>query len=254
MTIRISTGMRNALSANLGYAGALNQGAIDIYSGSQPISADAAPTGTLLGTITVGSSPRTVEVQASATLTLSGATGAVNSVLVGGVSISGGVIFRGDLATTAQDVALSINAGGMFVATASGAVLTVKPRPGMGALLNGVALSATTTTLVATSSGNFTGGVNPLNGLLFSESVAGVVSKPLITPWGFIGIANGTAGWFRMVGSVADAGSAIVSAPYLVRVDGSVATSGADMNLSNIVIAVGAPNTIDSFTWTTPSA
>ena len=40
----------------------------------------------------------------------------------------------------------------------------------------------------------------------------------------------------------------------LVRLDGSIATSGADMNLSNIVIAIGAPTTIDSFTVTMPAS
>lgn len=50
MTVKLSTGDRNAaLDAR---AAAYTGGVIYVYSGTQPIGADAAPTGTLLGVIT----------------------------------------------------------------------------------------------------------------------------------------------------------------------------------------------------------
>ncbi|WP_230680533.1 hypothetical protein, partial [Streptococcus pneumoniae] len=69
--------------------------------------------------------------------------------------------------------------------------------------------------------------------------------------WSFNGLAAATAGYFRMKASAVD-GDALSTT--LVRLDGSIATSGADMNLSNIVIAIGAPTTIDSFTVTMPAS
>lgn len=53
MTVKLSTGLRNAMSGLIGFAGALNGGVIEVYTGPQPLTADAAPTGTLLGRVTL---------------------------------------------------------------------------------------------------------------------------------------------------------------------------------------------------------
>jgi hypothetical protein len=64
------------------------------------------------------------------------------------------------------------------------------------------------------------------------------------------GVAAGTAGYFRLKANGVDAGTLSTSLP---RMDGSVAVSGGDLNLSNIAIAIGAPTTIDTFNWTIPA-
>jgi hypothetical protein len=110
--------------------------------------------------------------------------------------------------------------------------------------------SAATGTLLGTvtlASGAFTPG-SPTNGLTFAAAANGAVSKS--GTWSFVGIAAGTAGWFRLKGNGVDGGGASTTLP---RLDGSVATSGADLNLSNIGIAIGAPNTIDTFDWVQPA-
>jgi hypothetical protein len=56
MTIRLSTGARNAMlgnGTNAGLRAALAAGFLYIYSGSQPATADLGATGTLLGKVTV---------------------------------------------------------------------------------------------------------------------------------------------------------------------------------------------------------
>lgn len=256
MTVRLSTGARNAIAGALGFAGVFNKCSINIYSGTQPASADSAATGTLLGTVTLSSLPLTQESQASQTITVAGASGSINTVTVGAVNIipDGAVPFRTDAATTASDLCDAINRNGLFTASVAGAVVTVKPRPGAGATYNGVAFATTVTTLTATvGAATLTGGVSPVNALSFNAPVAGVVSKPSGAVWSFLGVAAGTAGWFRVVGSVLDSGASISAAPYLARLDGSIATSGGDLNLSNTSIAVSSPNTIDSFAFTIPS-
>lgn len=150
MTVRLSTGLRNNLASTTGFSSTFANGIIEIYSGTQPANADAAVTGTLLGTVTL-------------------------------------------------------------------------------------------------ASGAFTAGVST-NGLTFAAASGGAVSKS--GTWSFNGVAAGTAGWFRLKGNGVDAGAISTTLP---RLDGSIATSGADMNLSNITIAIGAPNTIDSFTFTIPA-
>lgn len=50
--IRMSTGLRDAVVSNYGVAAMLTGGLIKLYSGSQPSSADAPASGTLLGAVT----------------------------------------------------------------------------------------------------------------------------------------------------------------------------------------------------------
>lgn len=150
MTLRLSTKLRDNLAGTTGFAATFANGVAEVYSGTQPATADAAVTGTLLGTVTLGS-------------------------------------------------------------------------------------------------GAFTPG-SPTNGLTFAAASGGAVSKSGV--WSFNGVAVGTAGWFRLKANAVDAGGISTVLP---RLDGSVAVSGADMNLSNISIAIGAPTTIDTFTWTQPA-
>ena len=110
--------------------------------------------------------------------------------------------------------------------------------------------SAATGTLLGTitlNSGAFVAGT-ATNGLTFAAAANGAVSKSGV--WSFNGLAAGTAGWFRLKGNALDNDALSTTLP---RLDGSIATSGADLNLSNIAISIGAPNTVDSFTFTFPA-
>jgi len=153
MTVRLSTKLRSNLAGTTGFAATFANGIIEIRSGTQPASADAAATGTLLGTVTL-------------------------------------------------------------------------------------------------ASGAFTPG-SPASGLTFATAADGAVSKSGV--WSFNGVAAGTAGWFRFKGNAVDSGADDSIAKASPRLDGSVAVSGGDMNLSNISITIGAPTTCDSFTWTQPA-
>ena len=52
MTIKLSTGLRTNLAGALGFGATFNNGAIFVYSGPQPLSADSPASGTLLGIVT----------------------------------------------------------------------------------------------------------------------------------------------------------------------------------------------------------
>ena len=110
--------------------------------------------------------------------------------------------------------------------------------------------SAATGTLLGTVTLNslpFVPG-SPTNGLTFGAAAGGVLAKSGV--WAFSGIAAGTAGWFRLKANALDNDALSTTLP---RLDGSVGVSGADMNLSNIAISVGAPTTVDSFTIAMPA-
>lgn len=252
--IRLSTQLRNNIVGPKGVGATFAGGIAEIRTGTQPTTGDAAATGTLLGVLTMASGAFTAETRASATLTLAGTSGSVNTVNVGttgpvNIIPLGAVNFTTDLTTTAAALRDAIIRAGIYHATSSGAVVTVIAPNGTGDAHNGLALSATVTTMTATSSGNMTGGVDAVNGLQFAAPVDGVLSKS--GTWSFNGIAVGTAGWFRFKQSALDDNTLSTT---LARLDGSIATSGADMNLSNISITVGSPVTVDTLTITMPAS
>lgn len=132
-----------------------------------------------------------------------------------------------------------------FAATFANGIIEV--RTGAQPSSADVAPPGTLLGIVTLNSGAFAPG-QPGNGLTFAAPANGAVSKSGV--WSFVGLANGTAGWFRLKANALDNDSLSTTLP---RVDGSIAVSGADLNLSNIAIAVGAPSTIDSFVWTQPA-
>lgn len=91
----------------------------------------------------------------------------------------------------------------------------------------------------------------PDNGLNFDAPVNRVLSKAADEVWRGLGIAPGTAGWFRFVANPSDNGMASTT---LSRIDGTVgqAGSGADMIVSTVSVADGQPVTVDAFNLTTP--
>jgi hypothetical protein len=257
MTFRLSTGIRNFLNKQGSIDDALRNGWIEIYSGSQPSSADAAATGTLLCTISNASGALTHEVLSSGTVTLNtGASGSVTSITVNSVEVLGATVaFNTTLSQTATDVAAQINRYRSvpdYTASASGAVVTINPRPGTGTGPNGYVVATTATTITKTDV-NMAGGVAAVNGLSFDVSTSGVMPKLTTQTWSGVNAASGTAGWFRQYGSVADA-SALDSAGTVLRVDGSVATSGAEMNLNSTAFTAAATTTLSTWGMTIPAA
>lgn len=103
--------------------------------------------------------------------------------------------------------------------------------------------------VVSAAAGPFAFG-SPANGLEFEPAANGAVMKKEAQEWKFKGLANGTAGWFRLMGNASDNLAASTTLP---RFDGSIGTSGADLNLSNIAVTTGTPATIDVFTFTIPA-
>jgi len=263
MTIRLSEGLRNRIAQGFGFARSLHNGWIEVYSGTQPVSADALFTGTSLGKITVGSGALTKETRATATLTVTGTAQALTAVTIGTLPI---VVDPGRVTTALTDttangaiaLAGAINTSGICRATYSGAVVTVIAPPGVGAAWNSLALASAG--LVCTSSGNMgsvVSGIAAANGLYFAQPAAGVISKPSGVVWSMSGAVAGTAGWFRFYSSdTNDAGSLIttLTEPLHARMDGSCGVGSGDLQLSSLAVAVSGPITVDTAAFTMPAA
>jgi hypothetical protein len=272
MTLRFSPALQNFIAETDGWKDALDNGSIEIYSGAQPATADLAVTGNLLVTITNNAGALTPETRGLGIITLSvGAVGTdtVLTITLLGVEIMGSTTaFLTSLTATAAAIALKINRNPknkFVVATSSGAVITLTAVPGFGSLLNSAALATTvggnmvaavTSTSFGSGTGGGTAGITAVNGITMDfNAAAGVMTKNAIETWS--GTATGagtqTAGWFRYKGSVSDGGALDSSAVYL-RMDGAIAVSGAEMNMSSTSITNGALQTVSAFTFTVPAA
>lgn len=256
MTMKYSKAARNGMAGKLGLAGMLAGGKLQVYTGAQPTNPEDAATGTLLCTYTDAAGAHTAEVRAVGSFALaSGASGSVDTITVNGIDILGGAVaFNTSLTQTAADVAAQINRNPknkLYVATSSGTTVTLTAVNGLGALVNTHAVNGTVTTIALGSLVNMTGGVSAVNGLDFNVTAAGVLTKKTGQTWQGTSAADGVAGWFRYVGPVADAGAADAAEVY-PRVDGSIATSGADFNMVNTTYTSGAPNVLAGFTLTQP--
>lgn len=266
MATRLSTALVNKMMAEGSFKDALANAVIDIYSGTQPASGDAAATGTLLVSVTKSSAAFTNETKAVGMVTLAGASGSVNTLTVAGIDILGGAVaYAGSLNATATAVALAINnspTNKLVVASSTGAsaVVTITAKNGMGAKLNGLTVAGTGTTLTVTATdglfgsgtgGNVTG-VASTNGITFGPAALGVLVKNVAETWSGTAANTGTAGWFRVRGSN-DAGG--LDSTYLYpRYDGSISTTGAQMNLGSLAITAAAPFILSSAEFSLPVA
>lgn len=260
MALSFSTGLRNFVGTHGSYKRALQGGVMRIYSGSAPATADAAYTGTLLCTVSLASGTHTPEVLSTGTVTLAGSSGSVTGITVNGIEVLGTTCtFVDTLTNLATLVAATINAyqptaGVKYIATSSAAVVTITALPGTGTVPNGYVVSTSVSGSVTKTDVNLgTGaaGVASVNGLTYGDVTAGVLSKSSGV-WSGVVAAAGTAGYFRIHGSVVD--TAAVSSTTLPRIQGTCGVSGADYNMSSTTLSLSATHTVDSFALTFPAA
>lgn len=257
MAWRPSAALRNYMLEGGSLKAALSNCVIKVYTGSQPATAEAAPTGTLLCTYSLSSGALTREVRAVGSVALtSGSSGSLDTLTYGGFEVMGSATsYATSLAATAQTIVDKINnnpKNKLVDATlTSTSTITLTAKPGLGSLGNQT-IASTATTLSKTDT-NATGGVTAVNGLNWGDSAAGVLSKLSTETWSGVAAATGTAGWFRIEAAVSDAG-ALDSSEAVIRCDGSVATSGAELNMTPTSITSGATQTITSFAVTLPTA
>ncbi|QLA17701.1 hypothetical protein [Desulfolutivibrio sulfoxidireducens] len=108
---------------------------------------------------------------------------------------------------------------------------------------------ATQLVQITLASGTFTAGAAD-NGLEFGTASGGILAKSSGEVWSGVASVTGTAGWFRFYANDLTTGASTTQA----RFDGSISTSGAQLNMSSTAITAGATTTIDSFTITFPAS
>lgn len=247
MTIRLSTGLRNLMLGMVAQPKAVLSNGIgggtltyvDGGAGEDSITDSAS------NFITEGFAPGDV-------IYTYGSTTAANDL--------SGVVLTGVTAGTLTFATGTVNTGeafaaGTFIICCEGGSLKDVFKDGVLRIYSGSqpsssdnAISGTLLLEISVDAGAFVAGAFD-NGLEFGDAASGAITKSSAETWQDTGIADGTAGWFRFVGNATDAGAASTTLP---RIDGSVGTSGADLNMSSVLVSAGATYTIDSFTLTLP--
>lgn len=258
MALKVSKALRNYMLEGCDFKHALSNCVLKWYSGAQPSTAEAAPTGSLLVTLSSASGALTREVLSLGSVDLTGGgAGSVDTITVNSIEIMGSSTpFNTSLAQTATDVCTKINnnpKNHLFDAfVTSTDVINIRAKPGLGSLPNGWVVASTVTTITKTDS-NMAAGVTAVNGLNWGDSADGVISKLTTQTWSGVAAATGTAGWFRFEAAVSDAG-ALDSSEAILRLDGTIATSGAEINMGSTTITSGLTYTQDTFTATLPTS
>jgi hypothetical protein len=83
-------------------------------------------------------------------------------------------------------------------------------------------------------------------GLEFGEAASGAIAKKTTETWSGTALASGTAGWFRIYAAGDGLGSSTVDA----RIDGAIATSGAEVTMGSTAITSGAVQSVSAFSVT----
>lgn len=88
-------------------------------------------------------------------------------------------------------------------------------------------------------------------GISFAAAASGgVIQKASAETWSGVNVATGTAGYYRFVAP----GDTGLASSTESRIQGTVATAGADLNLSSTSLISGATQTIDFFAVAFPTA
>lgn len=248
MAVKLSTGLRNEMLSGQELRKIFIDSAIKIYSGTAPADADAAVTGTLLAVITKASgtlSPGEVSTAKEAThLITSHANGETFSLVINGTTYTYTNTPDLDAIPIAAALAALVDADPAVEAHAAGTA-TIYIRSKFPGVTFTITKDGTgTTTLTDDAVANVAS-----DGLKFLAASAGAIAKNADV-WSGVGLAVGTAGYFRLVKS-SDTG---VLSTTEIRLQGNVGTSGSDLTLSSVNITIGATQTIDTATITMPAS
>lgn len=94
---------------------------------------------------------------------------------------------------------------------------------------------------ITLSSGDFVAGACD-NGINLGDAADGIIGKLSGEVWSGVGLVSGSAGWFRYYTNDVTTGASEETA----RLDGAIATTGAQMNMSNTTITYDGTTTIGS--------
>lgn len=246
MALRLSTGLRQALLGKIPARSAVTVYTATTIAAVDGGGSDDTLTDTANGFLTAGFAVGDSVLMLGFTGDNAGYVGPVEltAVAEGTLTFATGSLTASDAAS--ESITLVAIRGGAFRDIFKHSVLEIYS--GTQPATADTAESGTKLLRITVSSGAFTAG-SPTNGLLFAAPAAGVISKSTAV-WSGVGLASGTAGWWRLYDNAYTTGISTTG----IRMDGNCATSGGDLNMASLSVTLAATTTIDSFAITQPAA
>ncbi len=257
---RYSTGLVQKMAQRASIKEALHDGVIKIYSGAQPASADAAPTGTLLAIITLASGSFTEGTPSTAQVDKITVSAATQNNQTYRIDIDPGPSeYASEQHSYTSDASATIDEIGQGLADVINRD-SVVCRATFEETLNIILITANFPGLVHTT----TLGLNPdtdlvlaaaqtanvrINGLAWGLATGGVLVKEADNAWSGLVLADGTAGWFRVQANAVDDDSLSTT---LIRADGVCGLSNSDMDFTNLNLVTDTTVTVTTFSITIP--
>lgn len=240
MALRFSTGLRNALlDQKAGALSLMTATTISFGDGTGTSSRDQIlDSGSGLGNFIVGDK-----------ITVEGSTSNDGTYEILGAAAAAVEVAAGSLTTESagDQVVLAAARGGSFSDLFRHGVMRI-----YSGTQPATADAAETGTLLCTisqSSATFVAGTFA-NGLRLGAVASGVLAKETGDVWSGVGVAAGTAGWFRFYDNSMTTGESTSA----IRFDGAVATSGTQCNMANTAVVVGGTSTVDTVALGLPAA
>ena len=244
MATRLSTGLRNAMLTRNSYPTHLVTGVTFSFG-------DGTGAGATDQILDSGNGFVTAGFQVGDYVTVAGSTS--NNVV--GVKVS--AVAAGYLEIPAASLATEAAGDQVIVAAgANGGSLDELLRNGVLEVYSGtqpatadLAESGTKLLRVTLASGAFTPGA-AANGLNLATAATGITSKETAEAWSGVGLAAGTAGYFRHYSNAYTTGAC----DSAIRFDGVCGVGSGELRMSSLTVAVGATTTVDAGTITLPAS
>jgi hypothetical protein len=246
MAARFSTGLRNKMTGANSYPK-------NLYSATTISFGDGTGTGgndqildSANGLVTAGFVVGDYVTNASASTTNDASGLKALVVAAGAIDVAAGSFSTEDAATAGRVIlGAGMNGGSLDELLRDGVIEVYS-----GAQPSDADSAETGTKLlrVTLASGAFTPG-SPTNGLNLGTAASGAVSKESAEVWSGVGLAAGTAGWFRFYSNAYTTGASTSA----VRFDGVCGVGSGELRLSSLSVAVGATITVDSGSITQPA-
>ena len=244
MTLRLSTGLRNGVLDTKAEAE-------NLQTSTTAFSFTAAGGSSASGSTLVASGSTLSAFRIGDNLTIAGSANGGTNGSFEMISTTSGIVevASGSFTTEAASpqIIIATSKGGSYVDLFRNCVIDIYSgsQPATADLTE----SGTKLVHITLASGTFVAS-SPANGLNFGVVAAGVLAKETGEVWSGIGLDDGTAGWFRIYDNSYTTGASSTA----IRLDGAVATSGSQFNMSSTTVVTAATTTVDSVALTQPAA
>jgi len=249
MSLRLSTGLRNALAGKIGLPHAILTGATGTFvdNGASPDSITDSGNGLITAGFEIGD---WIKVFGATTPNNNNIEAKLLSVAAGTMTFATGQVDTGEVFAAGASV-VACKGGSLNDLFKHGTIhMYTGVQPATADLIE---TPGSTLLLKITEDGNTHVPASGLYGLEFEDTPAGgVLTKLAAQSWEGLGLASDDLGWFRFYDQSVTTGADVTGT--VIRFDGSIDLSGAQINVASLGVQSAVTFVLNNFTLTVPAS